>query len=164
MNTLIPKVVAAVVSFGGAIAVLSETKGSDNQEDLLSQNTSLAEKPKKKIPNKNNCNVYSSEYTNVLNDHTKTFTRKLEKIQEQFWTKDEFLQEVKNRGLWNGQDLENKINDACSKKGKRAFVWWGIADNQREKTWVFDDNINRENWLDKDIPIPEYWPEEIKTE
>ncbi|AEW45695.1 hypothetical protein MHC_04195 [Mycoplasma haemocanis str. Illinois] len=166
MNTLIPKVAAAVISLGGAVAVLLETKSSDNSKDLLSVDAALASIPKRRVPNKNDCNVYLSDYENVLDEKSKTSTRKLVKIEERFWTKEEFLQEVKSKNLWNSEDLKKKIEGACSSQGKRAFVWWGIVEHGKGHTWEFHDAINRENWLskDKNVAVPEYWPEDLRTE
>ncbi|AEW45458.1 hypothetical protein MHC_02980 [Mycoplasma haemocanis str. Illinois] len=166
MNTLIPKVAAAIVSLGGAVAVLLETKGSNNEEDLLSQVTSLTEKPKKRVPNRNNCNIYLVDYDNEYRGPqgtVGTVTRKVKKFEEQFWTKDEFLQEIEKKNLWDKEELKRKVENACNSGGKnKAFVWWGKSDNNKENTWVFNDSINQKDWLSEgeQVDIPAHWQEE----
>ncbi|AEW45669.1 hypothetical protein MHC_04065 [Mycoplasma haemocanis str. Illinois] len=160
MNTFIPKVVAAVVSLGGAIAVLSETKGSDNQEDLLSQNTSLTAKPKRRVPNRNNCNIYLVDYVSKYHSNS-TLTREVNKFEEQFWTKDEFLQEIEEKNLWDKASLKEKVEKACDGGKRAAFVWWGKSQNDKPDTLVFHEGINGDDWLNKEgVSVPEYWKEE----
>ncbi|AEW45456.1 hypothetical protein MHC_02970 [Mycoplasma haemocanis str. Illinois] len=161
MNTLIPKAVALVASLGGAIAVLFETKNSSSPIDLLSAVDSLTAKPKKRVPNKSVCNIFEAEYNSIYSAGN-TYSRKLQKIEERFWTKDEFLKEVEEKGLWNKDDLKSKIETACSQNGKKAFVEWYYQDHSKPKTWVYNDKIdNNVDWLnDSSVDMPKHWVEE----
>ncbi|AEW45824.1 hypothetical protein MHC_04840 [Mycoplasma haemocanis str. Illinois] len=157
MNTLIPKIVAGAFVLAGVGAILYET-GNSNSEDLLSQDTSFVSQPKKRFPKKGDCNIFQAEFEREMDQVSNTAKGKFTKFKDEFWTEEEFIKELDSGNLMDKENLKHNIKNACQKSGKKAFVRWdlGRTGDTWKHTWVYDEHMNNENWLEKEgVDVPE---------